>query len=320
MNFIFAITLRFDSLLGCLTFDRFLITIYAMKKLIYILTLALAFLHLAGCAEQEAVTPPAFMPGSLKIGDLAPKKIARPTMESMFEVVTFEVPMDNIEQMEEMFELLRDKPLSFQNRQAFKDNGFDVGFGQSGTWQALSAVMQKALARKVKTSKLAVFDDDGDDILANILYRPVKFFYTRADGSIDLQDIGPGRIMLRIKSTPVVTSRGVVTVSVLPVFSMGGENSIARLAGKKKIGETAFDAAQFQVDMAAGDFIFLTSDEPDQGMIMLSELFFRTERNIKVRNPEFSSDPKKNVGKSAMISKDMPLARIYVILCTGVKG
>jgi hypothetical protein len=290
-----------------------------MKKLSYIF-IALAYLSLAGCTEQKVIRPRTSMLGSLKIGDLAPKRIDTPAMEVLFEVVIFEIPMENIEQMKDMFAILREKPLAFTNRQAFKDNGFDVGFANSQAWPSISAVLQTAHARKIKTSTLAVFDDKGDDILANILYRPIKFFYTRPDGSIAPQDIGPGRVLLRITSSPVVASRGVVSVSVLPVFSRGRENSIARLAGMKEIGETPFGAAQFQVDMAAGDLIFLTSDEPDQGMIMLSELFFRTERNIKVRNPEFTGDPKKNVGQSAMISKDMPLARIYVILCTGVKG
>lgn len=278
--------------------------------------LIFSILAIIGCGESAIKTPP--LRHSIKIGDLKPSLTTKPPVEITYQMMIFEIPSENVSILEEIFESLREQTLHFKDPYAFNANGFSAGFGQSSDWQPLGKKLRQAKARKVDTRSLIVFDDQGDDVQAGIVEEQGKYFYTHLDGSVSPQSLGPGYLMFRIKARPVPDRRGVAYLSVQPLFSRGLDDAMYRLVGKKRPGETVFDAASFDLKAVAGDFVILSSTEPKQGLAMISELFCRVDRQIKMRNPDLTGDIAKDARISAMISRDVNMIRAYVILCTGV--
>ena len=280
--------------------------------------LIISILAIIGCGESAIKTPPPLRQQSIKIDDLKPSLSTKKPPEITFQVMTFEIPSENVSILEEIFELLREQTLHSKDPYAFGANGFSAGFGQSSDWQPLGKKLRQAKARKVNAHSLIVFDDQGDDVQAGTVEEQGKYFYTHLDGSVSPQSLGPGYLMFRIKARPVPESRGVAYLSVQPLFSRGLDDAMYRLVGKKRSGETVFDAASFDLKAVAGDFVILSSTEPKQGLAMISELFCRVDRQIKMRNPDLTGDIAKDGRVSAIISRDVNMIRAYVILCTGV--
>ncbi len=280
--------------------------------------LTFAILAIIGCAESAIKTPARRR--SIKIGDIKPSLTTKMPAEITFQVMTFEIPSENVSILEEIFGTLRQESLHFKDPQAFAANGFSAGFGQSSDWSPLGKKLRLAKARKVETRSLIIFDDEGDDVLVGTIEERNKYFYTHSDGSVVPQSLGSGYIVFRIKASPVPASRGFAYLSVQPLFSLGLDDTIPRLAGRKRSGETIFDTVAFDLKIGAGDFVLLSSTEPDQGLAMISELFCRVDRQIMLRNPDFAGDITKDNMASAMIKKDVKVIRAYLILCTGVKN
>ena len=289
-----------------------------MKSDTLSIILIFSMLAIIGCGESAIKTPPRRQ--SIKIGDLKPSLSTKQPPGITLQVMTFEIPAENVSVLEEIFEALRKTSLHFKDRHAFGANGFSAGFGHKSDWQPLGKKLRQAKARKVDTRSLIVFDDQGDDVQVGTLDEQGKYFYTHLDGSVSPQSLGPGNLMFRIKARPVPDRRGVAYLSVQPLFSRGLDDTMYRLAGRKMSGETVFDAASFDLKTVAGDFVVLSSTEPEQGLAMISELFCRVDSQIKMRNPDLTGKVAIDGSISAMIHKDVNMIRAYVILCTGVEN
>ena len=88
----------------------------------------------AGCDAQKVDGPEL---KGIKIGDLAPIDGAQQPKSAVlktinFSVYTFEVPVDNMSLLEELWQLFVPYPkqLRFNNYEAFSANSFSVGMGQ----------------------------------------------------------------------------------------------------------------------------------------------------------------------------------------------
>ena len=289
-----------------------------MKGKIPSIIFIFAMLAITGCGES--VTKPPLRRQSIKIGDLKASHSTKKPAQITYQMMTFEIPAENVSILEEIFEALREKTLHFKDRHAFGANGFSAGFGQSSDWQPLGKKLRQAKARKVDARSLIVFDDQGDDVQAGTVEEHGKYFYTHLDGSVSPQSLGPGYLVFRIKARPVPDRRGVAYLSVQPLFSRGLDDAMYRLAGRKRAGEAVFDAASFDLKAVAGDFVILSSTEPKQGLAMISELFCRVDRQIKTRNPDLTGEVAIDANISVMIHKDVNMIRAYVILCTGVSN
>lgn len=287
-----------------------------MKSNIPSVIFIFAMLAITGCGES--VKRPPLQRHSIKIGDIKPSFSTKKMPEIAYQIMTFEIPAENVSILEEMFGALSQKSLHFKDPHGFGANGFSVGFGHKSDWQPLGKKLRLARARKVEARSLIVFDDQGDDVQAGIIESPGKYFYTHLNGSVSPQSLGPGYIAFRMKARPVADSRGLAFLSVQPLFSRGLDETISRLAGRKISGETVFDAASFNLKTGAGDFVLLSSTEPKEGLAMISELFFRVNRQITMRKPELTDDIAIDANISGTIRKDVNMIRAYIILCTGV--
>ena len=96
--------------------------------------LILLSLALPGCSSQETPRP---VWEQAKIGELAvisPPKTPLPSLAAQIklEVLAFEIPTENVSQLDEMWSPLTSKGLRFKDHAAFRANGFRVGKGVFG--------------------------------------------------------------------------------------------------------------------------------------------------------------------------------------------
>ena len=262
---------------------------------------------LAGCAESESEIP---IWEKVKIGDLAPHEVGKTQKVELLkmtklDVHIFEIPAENIAEMDKIRKKLFIRPLKLIDYEAFNANSFMVRFGQVDLWRQTNDWLLGAEGRNIANVSLMLADGQAQTVAIAGLDRPQTIFYTGANGSSEGANVGPGVFGLRIKAENIPGSRGVCDLVAYPVFFPPTESSIPQLDAIGKLREFPFTSAAFGLKMSPGDFVFLAPKENISDQTALGGLFFNNPRGglffSKTKAPEYK-----------------PAVRIFLLVCTGI--
>ena len=262
---------------------------------------------LSGCAESES-EPPIWE--KVKIGDLAPYDAGKTQKAELLkmtklDVHIFEIPADNIGEVDKIRKRLFIRPLQLKDYEAFNANSFMVRFGQVDMWRQTNDWLIGAEGRNIANVSLMLTDGQAQTIAIAGLDHPQNIFYTAANDSREAANVGPGVFGLRIKVEKIPGSRGVCDLVGYPVFSPPTESAIPQLDAIGKLREFPFTSAAFGLKMSPGDFVFLAPKEFVGDQTELGGLFFSNPRSglffSKTKAPEYK-----------------PAVRIFLLVCTGI--
>jgi hypothetical protein len=247
-----------------------------MIRFFQIAVLSCLGLLLTGCNAPEESEP---IWEQVKITDIAPAHNGKQPDSQLlktinFNVYIFEMPAENINTLNDVWQMLYTKPLRFNDYDAFVANSFSVGFGEVQMWNKIADLLQAAGGKRAKTVSLLLLDGQASDLAIAALGNEQTIFYISTDGSMEGATIGPGILALRIKAEKIPGLRGVCNVDVQPVFSLPVRSSIPQLAAREKLGEFLFDAAGFRLKMSPGNFVFLGPKKYSSDQITLASLVF----------------------------------------------
>jgi len=233
-------------------------------------------LVLTGCNVLEKDEP---IWEHVKIGDIAPSHSGkRPGAQLLeiinFDVYIFEIPVENINALDDVRQMLHTNPLQFNDYDAFSANSFSVGFGQVGMWNEIRELLRVAGGKRVETVSLLLPDGQAETITIARLDSEQSIFYISSEGSMEGATIGPGELALWIRAEKVPGSRGVCKMSALPVFSPMRRSSISQLTARAKSDELPFTCCGFELKMSPGDFVFLAPEKYIGNQITLASYFF----------------------------------------------
>jgi hypothetical protein len=229
----------------------------------------------------------------VKISDLAPSSDANHPASRLLKTINldihiFEMPIENINVLNVVWQMMYTKPLQFNDYDAFKANSFSIGFGQIQMWNTIANVLRDAGGKKIETVSLLLPDGETNDFTIARLNKEQTIFYISTAGSMEGATIGPGKLALRIKVEKIPGSRGVCEVNAQPVFPSPITSPIPQLAAK-----FLFTSAGFGLKMSPGDFVLLGPEKYIGHQITLGSLFF--------------SRPGRK-----------PSVRMFLLVCTGI--
>jgi len=166
---------------------------------------------------------------------------------------------------------------------------------------------------------LIVFDNTGDAISVVWVDPGQTIFYFGEDGSVGGLSPGMGELILQLKAEPVPEVRGAAQVVIQPVFRQGMEGGLGRLAGRDENDEKVFSFARFTLKMSDGDFILLGPSEYKKDKTLLSGLFFAGRGDFLLRKkPPQQEKQKVSTGDNYVLQRNIPLVRMYLIVCMKV--
>jgi hypothetical protein len=265
-----------------------------MARVRGIIVFVFAAAIITGCNSIEKKRP---VWEDTKIGDLASPRdkgsAAGQLIKTInFNVFVFEIPVENIHVLDNVWWALTTQPLEFNNYKAFRDNSFMVGYGQVDMWNRISQLLQSAEGKRQVRVSLLLSEGQSNDFAVADLEDEKKVYYSTAEGFTE-KAIGPGILAIRAQAERVPGSRGVCKFQATPVFSPPASSSIPQIAEHDQLREFVFTAAGFKLKMSPGDFFFLGPEKYTAHQTTLDSLFF--------------SRPRRK-----------PVVRIYLFVCTGI--
>jgi hypothetical protein len=186
----------------------------------------------------------------------------------------FEMPIEDINVLNVVWQMMYTKPLQFNDYDAFKANSFSIGFGQIQMWNTIANILRDAGCKHIETVSLLLPDGETNDFTIARLNKEQTIFYISTAGSMEGATIGPGKLALRIKVEKIPGSRGVCEVNAQPVFPSPITSPIPQLAAQTKSAEFLFTPAGFHLKMSPGDFVLLGPEKYIDHQITLGSLFF----------------------------------------------
>jgi hypothetical protein len=238
-----------------------------------IVVLALCLAILAGCAEPVKEKP---IWERVKLGDITPPEAAslddQKLMTTDLQVLFFEIPADNIKQLNEFWPLLFRRPFKFADEKAFAANSFEVGFAQGPLWPELDRFITQVEGARGPIISLMLFDNQSEDVPV-VPMTDATIFYISSGGSMEGVSVGAGALSLRLKVEKIPAARGIRRVVAVPAFKMMRRTGLRRPNATGAAG-TAFDVARFEVAMSPGDFFLLGPQRYIADQITLGSAFF----------------------------------------------
>ena len=279
-----------------------------MIRIFQIAFLTSLSLLLTGCRSpaEEAIWE------RIKITDLVPsdgvEQVNGQRLKTInFNVYIFEIPSDNIGTLEEIWPMVYAQPLQFNNFEAFSANSFLAGFGQIPMWRRISDLLRSADGIQVGTVSLLLPDGRSNDVAVAVLDKEQAIFYFSEKRSMNKAKFEPGQFGLRIQAEKIAGSRGVCSVSVLPVFSLLKRSSLPLLSRREKAGEILFTATGFSLKMSPGDFVLVGPEKYNNSLTTLGGLFFS-----KPEGSLFFNELERK------LPEHKPALRLFLLVCTGI--
>lgn len=224
-----------------------------------------------------------------------------------FNVHIYEIPSDNIGTLEEIWPMVYSEPLQFNNFEAFSGNSFRAGFGQIPMWSRIADLLRSADGIQVGRVSLLLPNGRSNDIAVAVLNKEQAIFYFSEKRSMNKAKFEPGQFVLRIRALKIAGSRGVCSVSVLPVFSPLRRGFLAPLSRHEKPEDILFTATGFSLKMSPGDFVLVGPEKYNNSLTTLGGLFFS-----KPEGSLFFSELERKP------PEHKPALRLFLLVCTGV--
>ena len=274
---------------------------------------------IAGCRGGKQTVMEDFM-GGIKIGDLRTPDGTDLPPEVHLTILTFEMPAESFILIESIYERIRKEPLRFVNYDSFTANGFSVGYGKNEMWNKIAARLELVKAKKTMTSNLMVFDKTGNELPVTIIRDEQTVFYTRADDTVTGVSLIDGDVVLGVKAEPIADIQGLANVKIEPMFKSNLENMFSKIAGMDKDENIFFESASFQLRMGEGDFVLIGPKKYTPDEMNLGNLFFVTHGDFLIPEPNEEKIGDVTIKSSFTMKKNIPLIRLYLVVCTRVQN
>ena len=263
-----------------------------MVRLSQILFVCSVIMLPAGCAntQKEADTK------GIKMGDLASTgrriqpKVLRTTN---IEVISYELPADNIASMEGIWQTLNPGTLRYNEPNSFAANGLRAAMGKFTEFKKVTAMLKTANATKLPTTSLLMTDNQPE--LIGIARMPNKgtVSYIDRQGAIKTADVGLGIIGLQIftrqiinTSAPAATGTAqLASIHAVPAILASTEGVAPAIAERLKEHDLRIYSAGFSAIMKPGEFVMFGPAEYKQDEITAAGRFFTKQGpkpNIRV--------------------------------------
>lgn len=283
--------------------------IYFMARGSQIVVLGCLIFSLMGCNGPEKSEP---IWEQVKVSDIAPSQNGnRPSIQLLktinFDVHIFEIPAENVSELDDLWWMLYTEPLRFNNYNAFSSNSFIVRFGQIQMWNKTLNLLVEAGGQKVATISLLLSDGQANELAITGLNNKQIVSYISTDGSKRKATIGPGTLALRIKAEKIPGSRGACKFTAYPAFTLPIGSPIPELAARTKLREFPFSSAAFSLTMGPGDLIILGPNEYTSDQTTLGGLFFNKPEGSLF----FSETEHKLPERKAAV-------KIFLLVCTRI--
>jgi len=280
-----------------------------MSDVLKIVAVSLFSCYMIGCGASEQNKP---IWEQVKIRDIAPahngEKAGTQEPEMIgFDVCFFEVPAENISNLDNVWRLLHIQPLRFSSYKAFVANLFAVRFGQIQSLNAVESALINIGSQKVLTISLLLPDGQLNDVTIKGLITKQEVHYTAADGSTEEVTIGPGICSFRIKAEKIPGSRGICKLFIYPVFTIPMAIEPPQITARTRTHEFLFTSVAFGLKVGAGDFVLLGPQKYVADQSTLCGLFLgKPEGNM------FFDQAKRKP------PKHKPAFRVLLIICTRI--
>ncbi len=236
---------------------------------------------LAGCSGEDKNKPPA---PDIKLGNLAPINPIgpiRPIQTVAFDFYTIELPAESADLLSDIWPMLYTKPVRLTDPAAFAANSFRLVFGEPQMWQKTAALLESAGGRPVASVRLLLDYGQTGDFVVTRIREKTNIFHLTSDLSIDSLTAPRGRLVLRVRVSPVAGVRGLCDFNAMPVFIPARSRTF--LEDSTKIEDVALETLGFTVEMSPGDFFLMGPANYPSSTNSLGSLFFTTAKNEKIR-------------------------------------
>ncbi len=219
----------------------------------------------------------------VKIGDLAsPTMTGRPASISEQKLKATSLAVDvlqiadsNNNVLDELWQLVRTRPIKFNEQKAFKANQFSAGLVNQEMVARFADFVRKANAQKhmtitrMTTISMLLFDEQPDSFTLALLEKEQDVFYVPSRGPNAGVTVGPGRIALQMTTTKLGGLRGIRNVKIVPVFEPLVGNTFAQFSKTKESDKLKFDDLAFELKISPGDLLIVgpTSHIPNQSTL-----------------------------------------------------
>ena len=283
---------------------------HAFIQILCILALCLS----SGCQQPEPKRKQASIEG-VKLSDLVPAKNEFNFKQIQLDFVAFEMPAENFSTVSSVIETLSDADIVYTSKKNFKTNGFTAGIGLNEQWKDFIPALRQARARKAFTSKLLVFDQQGDDVHVKNIRTPIDISYISRIGDTREITLPDGRPQFRIKATPLSQRKGLAAIRLEALYRNNFGGNLPAPKGITVTNETLFDFSSIKLKLNEGDFLIIAPDAYSDDYTTVSSLFFSFIGNY----PEPVTDEEDlKKGINFRIKPDTPLLRIYMLICVKV--
>ncbi len=248
----------------------------------------------------------------VKIGDLAPSDSSKQSSLQIFKTINFdvhifEIPAENIDKLDDIWEILHTQPLRFRDYKDFRANSFVARFGQTLLLKQVLDSLRSAGGKKVVTVKLLIEDGQAGNVIVARLNSKQDVLYISSGGLTDKTAIGPGILSLRIRAGKTAGLRDMCSVIAEPVFSLPISSPVPDLSKRAQRHEFAFATTAFGLKMTPGDFVLLGPDRYISDQSTLTGLFFNEPKGSLFFSETKSKPPELK-----------PAVRIFILVCTGI--
>lgn len=252
-----------------------------MARLLQILFVCSVIMLPAGCdnAQKTADTK------GIKIGDLAStdKHIqAKPLHTTNIEVISYELPTDNIESLESAWRMLNPGTLRYNEPNSFAANGLRVAMGKFASYSKVAGLLKAANATKMPTTSLLMTDNQ--PAMINITRIPAKQTISFIDrqGKTRETEVGPGNVGLQIFTRQINSSSApsgintapLASIRVVPAILASTEGTAAAIAERLSERDLRIYSAGFSAIMKPGEFVMLGPAEYNQDKTTATGRFF----------------------------------------------
>jgi hypothetical protein len=249
-----------------------------------------------------------------KIGEVAPPPQDRAAPPQHLVTVSLDVhvlqmPADNVEQLQAIWQILSATPIRLMSYNAFSDNSFRLLYGKTEMWPKIQSLLVEADAQPVTTVTLTLADNDKTDLpIAELpIARPIDFVATNL--SKQRAHVGPGILALRLVAQPIPWARGVRKIVGFPAYTVPTSSPFPELQAQTQRREFPFDAAAFACQMGPGDLLVLGPETYTGERATLGGLFFNEPADALFFNVHKPKPPRRR-----------PAVRVYILVCTQVNG
>ncbi len=251
----------------------------------------------------------------IKIGDIAPtvkdkdRDQARFLATVQMEIRVFELPGENVDQLDDLWRQLSPKSVFMTSYNAFTNNSLRVKSARIEAWEQIQKALMDAGAQSAATLSLAIPDNDMTDLPIADLPAGRMIAFVGNNLASQTVNVGPGSLVLRLRAEPIPWIRGVRKIIAYPTYTLPTSSAIPQLHLMARKNEFYFAPAAFATQMGPGDLVVLGPDTYTGEQLTLGGLFFNNPRARLFFDPAKPSPPQFK-----------PSARVYVMICRGISG